>query len=367
MKICYLADGVSIHTQKWIKYFADREHEVHLISKRSCGPMHGVTMHLLRRLPESAAFAPFNLLSTIAQIRMMIKEIAPDILHSHYILDYGFYGSLTGFHPFVASAWGTDVLIVPNRSRVLRALTRYALEKADLITCNGENSKSAMIDLGVDGGKIKLISHGIDTRRFNPQRRDEALRADLGLGESSTVISIRNLKPIYNLASLIEAVPLVLKEIPDARFIVAGEGDEKSALVKLAKSRGVSDHVLFVGAIPPERIPAYLASSDVYVSTSLSDGMSVSTLEAMASGLAPVTTDVGDVRRWIKDGKNGFVVPIKNPEALAEKIIYMLRNKEVLKRFGATNQSLIKERADYYKEMEKVGRIYENLIEGHKK
>lgn len=368
MKICYLADGESIHTQRWIKYFADREHEVHLISKKSCGPMHGVKLHLLRRLPESAAFAPFNLLSTIAQIRMMIMEIAPDILHSHYILDYGFYGSLTGFHPFVASAWGTDVLVVPNQSRVRRALTRYALEKADLITCDGENSKSAMIDLGVDGGKIKLISHGIDTRRFYPGRRDEALRAELGLGESSTVISVRNLKPIYSLASLIEAVPLVLREVHDARFIVAGEGDEKSALMKLAKSRGVLDHVLFAGAIPHERIPAYLASSDVYVSTSLSDGgMAVSTLEAMASGLAPVTTDVGDVRRWIKDGKNGFVVPTKNPEVLAEKIIYMLRNKEVLKRFGATNRSLIEERADYYKEMEKVGRIYENLIEGHKK
>jgi glycosyltransferase involved in cell wall biosynthesis len=222
--------------------------------------------------------------------------------------------------------------------------------------------------MGIGEEKIKLISHGIDTRRFHPGRRDETLRTELGLTGHSTVISVRNLKPIYDLASFMEAMPLVLKEIPDAKFIVAGNGTEKEALVRLAKSRGVLDHVLFTGAIPHEQIPDYLASSDVYVSTSLSDGgIAVSTLEAMASGLAPVATDVGDVRRWIKDGVNGFVVPTRDPVMLAEKIIYMLQNKDVLKRFGATNRVTIKERADYYKEMEKVGRIYEGLIEGHKK
>ena len=368
MKICYLADAESIHTQRWVRYFAHRGHEVHLISKKSGCSLQGVELHLLRRLPESAAFAPLNLFFTVIQIRKTIREIAPDILHSHYILDYGLYGSLTGFHPFVASAWGTDILVVPNQSKILRALTRYALGTVNMITCDGENTKSAIIELGINEEKIKLISHGIDTHRFHPGRRDETLRAELGLSGHSTVISVRNLKPIYDLVSFIEAMPLVLRVVPDAKFIVAGDGPEKEALVRLAKARGVLDQVIFSGAIPHERIPDYLASSDAYVSTSLSDGgIAVSTLEAMASGLAPVATDVGDVRRWIKDGVNGFVVPTRDPVMLAEKIIYMLQNKDVLKSFGATNRLIIEDRADYYKEMEKVGRIYESLIEGHKK
>jgi glycosyltransferase involved in cell wall biosynthesis len=368
MKICYLADAESIHTGRWVRYFANQGHEVHLISKKTCRPMKGVRLHLLRRLPESAALAPLNLFFTVIQIRKIIKRIAPDMLHSHYILDYGLYGSLAGFHPFVASAWGTDVLIVPNQSKILRALTRYALERANMITCDGENSMSAIIDLGIHKDKIKLISHGIDTGRFHPGRRNEVLRAELGLSGHSTVISMRNLKPIYDLASFVEAIPLVLREVPDVKFIVAGDGAEKEALVRLAKDEGVLDHVIFTGEIAHERIPDYLASSDVYISTSLSDGgIAVSTLEAMASGLAPIVTDVGDARRWIKDGINGFVVPTRDPAMMADKIIYILQNREVLKRFGAANRLIIKERADYYREMEKMGRIYESLIEEHKR
>jgi hypothetical protein len=154
--ICFLADGESIHTKRWIGYFVDRGHEVHLISKRPCGSLEGIKQHLIRRLSGSAAFAPLNWLLTAAQVRKRVHDIAPDILHSHYILDYGFYGSLTGFHPFVASAWGSDVLIAPKRWRIFGAATRYALRKADLITCDGVNSRKAMIDLGRSGKKIRL-------------------------------------------------------------------------------------------------------------------------------------------------------------------------------------------------------------------
>ncbi len=368
MKICYLADGKSIHTQRWIKYFANRDHEVHLISKAPCSSLDGVHMHLLRRLPESGSTAAMNLVTTVAQTRKLLKEISPDILHSHYVLDYGSYGALSGFHPLIISAWGTDVLEVPKRSRFLRLLTKYDLKKADIITCDGENSKIAMIDMGIDSGKINLIFHGIDTRKFHPERRDESLKARLGLSRYPLVISTRSLEPIYDLGSLVEAIPMVLKEAPDARFIIAGDGSDKKSLIKMAESLNVYDHVIFTGAIPHSELPGYLASSDVYVSTSLSDGgIAVSTLEAMASGLTPITTDVGDVRILIKDGENGFVVPTRNPVQLAEKIIYLLQNKGILKRIGAMNRSLIEERCDYYKEMDKMERIYRGLIEEHSK
>ncbi len=368
MKICYLADGGSIHTQRWIEYFAACGHEVHVISKRSCRDIEGVQLHLLKRLPESSFSAALNLLITVTQVRRRINGIKPDLLHSHYVLDYGSYGAFSSFHPFVLSAWGTDVLVVPKKSRILKALTEYALKKADLITCDGENSRSAMIDLGIDGKKIELISHGIDTREFQPEKRDSEIRKDLGLSECRVVISIRNLMPIYDVGSLIHAVPLILKRIPDVIFLIGGEGRERYSLTKLAETLGVSGSVIFTGSIPHEKLPGYLASSDVYVSTSLSDGgVAVSTLEAMACGLAVVTTDVGDVRSWIKDGENGFVVPTRSPERLAEKIIYLLENTDDLKRFGATNRSIVEERADYRTEMEKMERIYEILAAGHGK
>ena len=370
MKICYLGNAESIHTQRWVQYFADQGHQVHLISKNPCDLLKGVTQHYLKRLHESnenevGAFSALNLFVIIPQVKSIIKKVAPDILHSHFVLDYGSYGAISGFHPFVISAWGSDVLESPKRSKSLRALTRYALKGADLITCDGENSKEAMIHLGIPDGRIKIISHGIDTNRFHPGRRNEPLRGKLGLSGHPSAISTRHLKPVYDVGSFIKAMPSVLKDIPDAKFIIAGDGSEKESLMKLAGSLGVSSNVIFTGIIKHEELPRYIASSDVYVSTSISDGgIAVSTLEAMASGFAPVVTDVGDNRKWIKDGENGFVVPAGDSKMLAERIIYLLRNKDILRRFGAANRSIVEERADYYKEMEKMGRIYEDLVRG---
>ena len=365
MKICYLADAESIHTQRWVQYFADQGHQVHLISKNPCAQLKGIKQHHLKRLHESEAFSAVNLLVILPQVKSIIKKVAPDILHSHFVLDYGSYGAMSGFHPFVISAWGSDVLEVPKRSKSLRALTRYALNGADLITCDGDNSKEAMIHLGIPDGKIKIISHGIDTNRFYPGTRNENLRVELGLSGHPSAISIRHLRPVYDVGSFIRSMPLVLKEIPDAKFIIVGDGSDKESLIKLAGSLGILNSVIFTGVINHEELPSYIASSDVYVSTSISDGgIAVSTLEAMASGLAPVVTDVGDNRKWIKDGENGFVVPIGDSKMLAERIIYLLQNKDVLRRFGAANRSIVEERADYYKEMEKMGRIYEDLVGG---
>ncbi|MGA9097612.1 MAG: glycosyltransferase [Methanotrichaceae archaeon] len=366
MKICYLADAESIHTQRWVQYFADQGHQVHLISKNPCAQLKGIKQHHLKRLNESEAFSAVNLLVILPQVKSIIKKVAPDILHSHFVLDYGSYGAMSGFHPFVISAWGSDVLEVPKRSKSLRALTRYALNGADLITCDGDNSKEAMIHLGIPDGKIKIISHGIDTNRFYPGTRNENIRVELGLSGHPSAISIRHLRPVYDVGSFIRSMPLVLKEIPDAKFIIVGDGSDKEFLIKLAGSLGILNSVIFTGVINHEELPSYIASSDVYVSTSISDGgIAVSTLEAMASGLAPVVTDVGDNRKWIKDGENGFVVPIGDSKMLAERIIYLLQNKDVLRRFGAANRSIVEERADYYKEMEKMGRIYEDLVGGN--
>ena len=119
------------------------------------------------------------------------------------------------------------------------------------------------------------------------------------------------LEPIYDVGTLIKSIPLVLKMIPDAKFIIAGDGEQKEYVMNLAKSLNVFHATRFVGWIPNEELPKYLSSSDVYVSTSISDSFAVSTLEAMACELAPVITDIGDNKRWIKDGENGFIVPTK--------------------------------------------------------
>ena len=363
MRVCYLANASSIHTQRWAKYFAERGHEVHVISfEQPDVDLNGSNIHIVK---TNKKYLYISFLYKALQFRRIINEIKPDIVHAHYVTKYGVIGALTGFHPIVITAWGSDILIAAKGFK--KWLIKYALKRADRITCDGENSKYAMVNLGENSQKIRIIFHGVDVQKFKSTQKSKKLSEDLEIFDSPVIICLRNLEPLYDVESLILAIPQVLKKVPKAKFVIAGKGSQEAYLRRLTKSLEVDGTVKFIGQIPHDELPKYLSSSDVYVSTSLSDGgISVSTLEAMACELAPVVTDVGDNKRWIKDGKNGFIVPIKNTKALAERIIYLLKNPDIRKEFGMSNRKIIEEKQNYEREMEKMENIYIELIERYK-
>ncbi len=354
MKICFLAEASSIHSKKWVEYFAQKGHKVHWISLT---PPTQVNI-------EKIKFYQFkgNLLFNAMRIKKLIRKIAPDILHAHYAGKDGFIGALSGFHPFVLTAWGSDVLFTA-KSKIKGPFVKFALNKADLITCDAEHMKKAMEQLGMPVAKIKIIHFGIDAEKFSPGVKNEKLIKELGLSGYHTIISLRNLESIYNLESLIKSIPLILKEMPKTKFVIAGTGPQEKMLKKLAHSLKILEMTQFIGRIPNDEMPKYLKTADIYVSTSLSDaGIAASTAEAMACGLPVVITDFGENREWVNDGKNGFVVPIKNPELLAEKIIYLLKDEDRRAKFGKINRRIIEERNSYNKEMAKMEVLYEELI-----
>jgi glycosyltransferase involved in cell wall biosynthesis len=343
-------------------FFADRGHDVHLLTFDKTTQIEGVKVHNLRY--HSKFTYPFR----ISEVRKKVKSVDPDILHAHYISHYGVYAALAGFKPLVVTAWGSDVLIVPKKSMLKRRLVKYVLKKADLITCDAGHVQETMIGLGAAPEKISLIHFGIDTHKFSPGEKSESLRAKLGIHDSPAVISLRNLDPLYDVESLIRSIPLVLKEVAEARFVIAGKGSEENRLRELATSLGVLDSVKFVGFILNDEMPQYLNAMDAYVSTSLSDaGIAASTAEAMACGLPVIVTDVADNRKWVEDEVNGFVIPTKDPKILAEKIIYLLKNEDVRRKFGKVSRKIIEERNNYYREMEKMEDLYKKLVQRHEK
>ncbi|MCX6671988.1 MAG: glycosyltransferase family 4 protein [Euryarchaeota archaeon] len=189
------------------------------------------------------------------------------------------------------------------------------------------------------------------------------MKEKLQLGNFPVVISVRNLEPIYNVESLITAIPLILKEIPQAKFIVGGRGSQETMLKEMVNSLKIHDSVRFTGPIPNDVLPFYYTASDVYVSTSLSDaGLSASTAEAMACEVPVVTTNFGENASWVKDGESGFTIPLKDPKSLAEKIIVLLKDKSLREKFGKNGRQVIKERLDYDTEMSKMEKIYEEII-----
>lgn len=321
-------------------------------------------LHVLKRFPLKVRVASFiiDLIPQVIQVKKLIRKNNPDILHAAYITDCGFIGALSGFHPLILTSLGSDVLIDPKRYPFLRIFIKYALGKADLVTSDGNDTIEEMKKLCPLSDKYEVILPGVDTREFTPERRDEGLRQKLGVGDSSLIISTRNLGPIYDVGTLIRAVPLILQSIPEAKFIIIGEGKQEEYLKDMARSLHVLDNINFLGKIPHDELPRYLAIADIYVSTSLSDTISISLLEAMACGLAPVVTDIGDVRKWIQSKENGFVIPVQRPDLLMEKVVYLIRNKELRQKVSKTNRQLIEQRADYEKEMGKAEQLYEKVV-----
>jgi glycosyltransferase involved in cell wall biosynthesis len=365
MKICYLADASSIHTRKWAKYFVEKNNEVHVISFES-GQIEGATVHIIKLpiLVRNATF-PLKVLS-VYRIRSLISKLKPHVLHAHYVTNYGFFATMCNFKPFVLTAWGSDILAVPEQriiSMVKKLLAQYVLRRTDQVTCDARHMSDALKKLGVPSEKIAIIHFGIDTRRFSPDQKSRKIRARLRLGDWPAVISLRNLEPLYDIESLVKAAPLVLKEVPQTKFVIAGKGSEEKRLKDLSKTLDVSESVKFIGFIQNEELPQYLNSMDVYVSTSLSDaGIAASTAEAMACGLPVIVTDVADNRAWVDDGVSGFVVPKKDPPSLAERIVTLLSDEELRRQFGKFSRKIIEDRNDYYKEMGKMETIYQNLI-----
>jgi glycosyltransferase involved in cell wall biosynthesis len=348
-----------------VKYFVEQGHEIHIVSFED-DQIQGTTVHVMK-LPLLVKSATFPIkLASVFRIRALLNKIRPDIVHAHYVTNYGLFGALCNFRPFVVTAWGSDVLAVNARiiSMMKTSIARYVLRKADSITCDAQHMKEAMIGIGTPPEKIEIVCFGVDTRKFSGGEKSQTLRAKLGIYSSPAVISLRNLEPIYDVESLIRSAPIVLDKIPETKFLIAGKGSEKRRLEELAMSLGVSDNVKFIGFIPNDQLPEYLNTVDVYVSTSLSDaGIAASTAEAMACGLPVIVTDVADNRDWVEDGVNGFVVPIRSPEVLVEKTIYLLKNANIRSKFGKAGRKIIEEKNNYYREMKKMENIYKSLVE----
>lgn len=372
MKICFFGDAAALHLWRWSRYFVNKGYEVHVITfnPNILDGYEPVNVHVIRKqMPGSALiFRIMSLIPLMLDIKKIIRNINPDIIHSHSVVGYAWIAMLTGFHPFIVTPWGSDIFIDIQKSKIEKLFTTLALKKADLITCDGSSLRKALTKLGIKPKKIYHICWGTDTRTFNPKQGSKKIREDLGIFNSPMIISSKSLEPIYDIESLVKSISLVLKKVPKAKFVIAGRGSQEAELKQLAKSMGVSNSVKFIGFIPSDKVPKYLASADIYVCTSLSEGgLAISTKEAMASELPVVITDLEVNTEWIENGANGFVIPPKDPKSLAEKIIYLIEHEDVRMKFGELGRKLVKESFEYDKELKKVENIYAQLIREHKK
>jgi L-malate glycosyltransferase len=354
MKICYLANAASIHTGRWASHFAGRGHDVTVVSLTDAG-IDGVNVRWIG--PDPNLYGRIAYLIAVPRLRRLLREIKPDVVHAHYAGGYGLTAALSGFRPLALTAWGSDVLILPRVSRLMRWLVQLALRRADLITSMAEHMTAAIRGLGVPGERVLTLPFGVDTKLFHSRAA-----SGHGLSDRITIVSTRHLEPLYNVGLLIEAMPAIAAAVPNVKLLLIGEGSERTRLQARVRELDLTRRVVFLGKKRPIEIAGYLSGADLFVSTSLSDGNNISLNEAMACGTFPIATDIPANREWIRHGENGLLTDLHDPRTLACLAIQALECVELRTRAAEKNWEIIQRRGSWDAAMETMEQHYRTLI-----
>ncbi len=379
LRIAVLGNWASPHTHAWVRWFIDRGHDVHAISYyRPREAPEGARVHALEdRLdaPPSGAGgggrsplpAWFLRLAHAFRYRMaglprVVREIAPDVFHAHYLTEHAFYAAYAlDVHPFVATAWGSDVFLDAARSRASRGLVRTVAQKADLVTANNRHMARELVRMGVPESKVKVIVLGAE--RFFLEGREGSVNLSGGPAPP-TILSTRALEPLYRIDVILRAMRLVRRQVADARLVIAGTGSQRGALEALARELGLEDAVTFTGFLSRERLREAFRSAHVYVSVPESDGTSVAVTQAMAAGCFPIVSDLPSQEEIVDDGVNGFRTRVGDADALAERIVRALADPEMRRRAAEVNGRLVEERWLLETNMARMEELYLALASG---
>ena len=387
LRICVVGDLDGVHTHRWVRWFVERGHDMHGVSYyKPRRPPPGVTVHVLaegdgtpaglgdstgagwrpaaRRLAETVSPSLWRLVNALRYQRRglgrAIDSVEPDVVHAHYVVEHGFYAALTGRRPLVVTAWGSDVLLAPRRSPLAEAIVRYTVRRSDLVTSNNEHMARRLVELGAPAERVALVVLGAESFFLETPEASVNLRSPEET--PPTVISLRSLDSrLYNVDVILRAMAVVRRRVPDARLLVAGEGRLRPELERLAGRLGLGGGVTFLGYLARDALRDALASAHVCVSVPRSDATAVSTLEAMAVGCFPIVSDLPSQEELVRQGGNGFRVPVRDAGALAERIVEAIERHDLRRRALELNRELVKQRGLLEGNMARMEELYRGL------
>jgi glycosyltransferase involved in cell wall biosynthesis len=195
---------------------------------------------------------------------------------------------------------------------------------------------------GADPTRTDVVHNGIDPPRRGKRAADSSqVRRELDLPSGCLIVGmVANFnRRVKGLTYFLDAVPAIVRSVPNVRFLILGRGKEEEALRRQARSLGVDGYVIFAGY--REDVDRCYRAMDVSVLTSLTEGLSLTLLESMNHGLPVVVTNVGGNPELVTDGETGFLVPPRDVKAFATKVIELLRRPELRSRMGAAAQRKI--------------------------
>jgi len=292
-----------------------------------------------------------------------------DVVHAH-----DFYTNVFGMA--AAALARVPVRIASRRESAVRPesqrlVERSAYRMAHAVVANCEDVRQQLIREGVPAQKVRTVYNGLDVARVQPVQTDRReMLNSLELPEQARFVTIMaNMRAhVWNPEpacykdhpTFLRAAKRVHDSVPEAAFIIAGEGELMEATKELARSLGIADRTFFIGRCTD--VGSVLSISDVCVLSSSSEGFSNAILEYMAAGRPVVATDVGGAREAIVHGETGYLVPTGDHDQLAEHVVELLSDPESARSMGEAGRRRVNEKFSSGKQLQNVESLYNELL-----
>ncbi|OIO26195.1 hypothetical protein AUJ14_02240 [Candidatus Micrarchaeota archaeon CG1_02_55_22] len=346
--------GVEKHLHELGKHLAGKGVEVHVLTGRLEGTLaeevlDGIHVHRIpcTEIRVPSIYPPPLILSRGVEeaLAKLDAEHDFDLIHlqDRWFPDFNaalLYAKRV-HKPFVLTLHNARPLGIAPHYTVLGSLYdevvgKRILKSADKIISVSSWSAKDVANYGIPLENFIVVHNGIDTKAFQPRRTSVFVRK-MGI-KGPLLLFVGRIIRQKGLEYAVKAMPLILKKHPDARFVVIGRGNRLEHVKKLVKQMKLEDSVIFPGFVPERELFEALGSCDVFILPSLWEVLPISILEAMSCGRPIVCTTAGGNAELVRDGYNGFVVPKRSPEQLAEAVTKLLDDDALRTHMGENSR-----------------------------
>ncbi|MGC8855857.1 MAG: glycosyltransferase family 4 protein [Anaerolineae bacterium] len=379
MRILFVADGRSPIALNWIRHFVERGDEIYLASTFPCStdlPLAGleitpVAFSQTKRatsLPRPASartlglrtvlrhwLGPLTVFRASRRLSVLLQRVQPDLIHAMRIPYEGMLAADAGATaPLLVSIWGNDFTLHAPSTPLMSHYTRWTMQVAAALHADCQRDVRLARKWGFAPSKPSLVIPG------NGGIRREVFFPPAVPVEAPIIVNPRGFRAYVRNDTFFQAIPLVLEQRPEARFLCPAMANEPEALRWLEKLH-IAHAVQLLPALPHAQMAKIFRQAQIVISPSAHDGTPNSLLEGMACGCFPIAGDLESLREWITPGENGLLVDTNDPRSLAQAILTALQNKDLRAYAAGQNARIIASRADYATCMAQAEAFYQKI------
>lgn len=347
-----LIGSASVHTWRYLEGIAPHVGEVWLATSDEVPPARRPA-NLAGVLRVDFRFSSF---SAVGKLRGWMKSIRPEMIHVHQANSVAWHATRAARGlgvPLVLTAWGSDVLLLPEKNPLMGQMVKSNLASADLITSDSLHMAAKIREMAGENKPIAVLNYGIDALPAAAPAANKPRR----------VLSCRLHKPLYRIDAILNAWAGVEASgrYPDWVLTVAASGEQSEALRAQALTLGLT-RVEFTGFVPAAELAALYRDSRVFVSVPKSDATSISLLEAMAHGCLPLLSNLPANLEWVIDGMGGRIAEdLGRLDAALMAAMDEAADDVRLDEIAALNRRLVEHKALHTRNMARFAALYDDV------